>query len=252
MKGLLKIAMILMAVLTLTTACDKSESKPVYTSIVTIVDGTSSIPYYIVFDDGTTGYVSNSSVWTPTFPTGKDELRFMASYTKDDDTVPGFDLKVTLSQVISITTEDLEVVGESAFSGATGLDTFDAGIRVTEAYFTPYRDFFTIMVTFAGYSTEAKHTIRLVRNTSSLGKFKSEYGDIDDGYLWLELYHDDDDDGSEYLASAWASFKINEVDPAIGPMTKYKGIKVISSDLNNPKISNVFTLDFAANNIPTM
>ena len=68
MKHLLKIALTMIAAITIGTSCNTNNTKPTYSTFLTVVEGDSwDIPYYLVFDDGVTATVENYKDWTPSF-----------------------------------------------------------------------------------------------------------------------------------------------------------------------------------------
>lgn len=242
MKKLIKLMFTALAVMTLTTACDEGESVPVYTSIGTVIDGSFDVPYYILFDDGKKAYVNNTTDWTPTFANGATELRLLISYTVDETEAPlGYDLRVNLSQLVSISTSDLERVTDADFTGDKGLQKYDAEIRVDEGYYSAYSDYITLMVVYSAYYADSKHTVKLVYNASEESGYKSEYKD--DGYLWLELYHDSGDDQDSALVGVYTTYKVDTNKLGVDPLTNYKGLKIVSKGMGNGS-NEVYTVNF--------
>lgn len=243
MKKLIKLMFAALAVITLITACDKSEPQTVYTSIGTVIDGSFDVPYYVLFDDGKKAFVNNTTVWTPTFANGDPELRMLISYTMDESTAApvGYDLRINLSQMVTISKSNLERVSEADFTGDKGLQKYDAEIRVEEGYYSPYSNYITLMVVYSAHYIDSKHTVRLVYNPTEAGQFKSKYQD--DGYLWLELYHDNGDDMDTSLIGVYSTYKINTNALGIGSLNNYKGVKIISQSIGNGE-PHIYTLDF--------
>ena len=72
----------MLAVIAIGTSCNENNTKPTYSTFVTAVEGSWDIPYYIVFDDGTTAAVENYKIWTPSFTEDWKELRYIIYYTE--------------------------------------------------------------------------------------------------------------------------------------------------------------------------
>ena len=83
------------------------------------------------------------------------------------------------------------------------------------------------------YNTRAEHA----------GMFQNLYNN--DGYLYLELYHDNDDDGDTNVFSGYACWKIRSnlgVD-----INNYKGIKILYWNYKS-KTADVCTIEALKNN----
>ena len=97
MRKLFYIAMALFAAITVNTSCGvNGEDTQTITTMATVIEGTSSIPYSLVFDDGKTAYVTNMNKWSPSFSETQKELRYIVSYLIINETSSIFDMEVEL------------------------------------------------------------------------------------------------------------------------------------------------------------
>lgn len=237
MKKILNIIASMLMLITLGTACNSSTtSAPVRTSMVTVVQATFDPPYYLVFDDGKSAYVTNHSKWIPTFGEGQNELRYMITFYDLDTPAVGFDKQVEVLSVNPLTTRSMEQVSESDFEGDKGLQNYGAGVSIEDAYYTPYRSYLTVLARYSGGSAYTVHDIRLVKNDPTTSQFADLY--VEDGYLWLELYHNDSNDKGTAQLGSYISYKMPQ------DLTQsYKGIKVISRNWNSGQ-PEVYKYDF--------
>lgn len=250
MKKLIKFFFALLAVVGISTSCNDSSDNPIiYTTIGTVVQGSSvgSVPYYVVFDDGVKGYIDNISQLTSHFDQfftayETTEMRFLISYTILENTPApaGFDRTINLSQTRVISTDKLERVGDSDFQGEKGLQTYTGDARVDEGYYAPAMNYITLLIVYPINNETIQHRMRLVYNGGEGGNFKQYYKD--DGYLWLELYHHNGGDSESYMLGSYASYKINERSLGV-KMTDYKGVKIISKGIDTAE-PHIFTMDF--------
>lgn len=244
MKHLLKIALMMIAAITFGTSCNENNTKTTYSTFLTVVEGSWDIPYYLVFDDGTTATVENYKDWTPSFSEEWKELRYIVYYTETDLVEPGYDKVVNVTAYQPVSVSRLINVTEEDFTKEDGLRDYTADLDIIDAYFSPARNFMTLSVTIPFSDTSAKHTVKLVRNLSKDSKYKEHY--VQDDYLWLEAYHDAGDDGAVLQASTHLCVKIDEKELGIGKLqTFYKGIKIIYPSYQNDSAVKVFTLEFS-------
>ncbi len=243
MRKLFYIAMALFAAVSINTSCGvNGDDTEVFTTIATVVEGTSSIPYYLVFDDGKEAYVTNPGKWSPSFSETQKELRYIVAYEIINENSTIFDMEVELVQVNPIGTqkEGLRFVTATDFTGDTGLQKYTAGATVDVCFLSPARDYITLMILFNGSYTMSSPKMSLVVNTD---RENSPYKDLytaDDGYLYLELYHDNSAyAGSQILTTYW-SCKMPDVDLI---KSQYNGLKIISMSHNSNR-PEVFTFNF--------
>ena len=242
MKHLLKIALTMIAAITIGTSCNENNTTPTYSTFLTVVEGSWDIPYYLVFDDGTTAAVENHKDWTPSFTEEWKELRYIVSYTETDLVEPGYDKVVNITAYRPVAISKLENVTDENFTGDKGLQKYTAKLDILEAFFSPARNYITMSILIPFSDTSAKHTVKLVRNLGENSIFKEHY--YQDNYLWLEAYHDAGEDSDSDQLPTYLSVKIDESALGIGKLeTFYKGIKILHNSYNEDKVK-VFTLEF--------
>lgn len=248
MRKLFYIAMALFVAITVNTSCGvNGEDAEVYTTIATVVEGTSSIPYYLVFDDSKTAYVTNYNIWSPSFKEEQKELRYIVTYEIVSETSSIFDMEVELVQVSPIATQKngLRYVTAKDFTGDDGLQNYTAGAAVDVCFLSPARNYITLMVLFNGdYSSAATPKMSLVLNEDVENSPYKDFYSADDGYLYLELYHDNSGySGTQTLNTYW-SCKMPSVTTI---KSLYNGVKIISINPNTNR-PEVYTFNFTSEN----
>lgn len=242
MKNLFKIALTMLAVVVIGTSCNENNTKPTYSTFVTVVEGSWDIPYYIVFDDGTTAVVENRKDWTPSFTEVWKELRYIIYYTETDLQEPGYDKVINITAYQPMSISSVTNTTPEDFTKEDGLQTYNAKIDILEAYFSPARNFLTMSLLIPYSDSSIKHDVKIVRNITDNGPYKEHYHS--DDYLWLEAYHDNNDDSDNSQIATYLSLKIDEGALGIGKLqTFYKGIKIIHNSYDEDTIK-VFTFDF--------
>ena len=144
MKHLLKIALTMIAAITIGTSCNENNTTPTYSTFLTVVEGSWDIPYYLVFDDGTTAAVENHKDWTPSFTEDWKELRYIVYYTETDLVEPGYDKVVNITAYQPVAVSKLENVTDENFTGDKGLQKYTAKLDISEAFFSPARNYITM------------------------------------------------------------------------------------------------------------
>ncbi len=243
MKNLLKIALTMLAAVTIGTSCNENNLKPTYSTFVTVVEGSWDIPYYLVFDDGVTAAVENYKDWTPSFTDEWKELRYIVYYTETELVQSGYDKVVNIVAYQPVAISNLENVTDENFTGDNGLQNYKASMEISDGYFSPARNYFTMSILIPFSDASAKHTVKLVRNLSQNSIYKEYY--LQDDYLWLEAYHDaGTDTAGASQAGTYLSVKINEQNLGIPKLeTSYKGIKIIYKSYETEK-AKIYTHDF--------
>lgn len=245
MKNLFKIALTMIAAITIGTSCNENNTKPTYSTFLTVVEGSWDVPYFLVFDDGTTAAVENFKDWTPSFTEEWKELRYIVYYTETELQQPGYDKVVNVAAYQPVAVGKLENVYDKDFTGDNGLQKYTAYLDISDAYFSPARNYITMSLLIPFSDASMKHTVKLVRNMSDNSKYKDLY--LQDDYLWLEAYHDAGTDSDGIQGATYLSVKVNEPDLGIGKLeTFYKGIKILHTSYNDGK-PKVFTLNFKDN-----
>lgn len=236
----------MLAVVAISASCNTNNTKPTYSTFVTAVEGSWDVPYYIVFDDGTTAAVENYKIWTPSFTEEWKELRYIIYYTETELKQTGYDKVINLTAYQPISVSKLTNATLEDFTKKDGLDEYTATMDIQEAYFSPARNYLTMSVLIPYSDSSIKHNVKIVRNNNDYGPFKESY--VSDNYLWLEAYHDSNDDSDGYQAATYLSLKINEDELGIGKVeTNYKGIKILYNSYNKNKV-DIYQLDFNPSN----
>lgn len=238
MKKLFSIVMIMASVLALTTSCNKKNSEPMYVSIATLVEagGLTGGGIYVEFDSGKTAYVTNASDLQIN-PAFDNEVRAMIYYTinEAESTNTGYDMVITLNMVYGVITDYVRFIDDHDIGN---IGDYTAGIDIREGYFA--NDWITLDMAFPYSSPSKKHNVYLVYNNrpDHSGMFQNIYSE--DGYLYLELYHDNDNDGDSNEFSGYACWKIRS---NLGVnIEDYKGIKILYWDYKNDA-ADVCTLE---------
>lgn len=235
----------MLAIIVIGTSCNTNNTKPTYSTFVTVVEGSWDIPYYIVFDDGVTAVVENYKDWTPSFSEEWQELRYIIYYTETDKQEPGYDKVINIAAYQPISVTKLTNVTDEDFTKEDGLSGFDAELDIEEAYFSPARGYLTMSLLIPFGDSSIKHTVKVVRNIGENSPYKDKY--VNDNYLWLEAYHDKNDDSDSAQAATFLCMKIDEQALGINKVeTAYKGIKVIYKSYDS-KDTKVYQLDFHNN-----
>ena len=226
MKKLFNIALTLCAATILGTSCGINSGEDTvmlqgFGSIMENYAGAST-PYYILFDDGKTAFVTNTNQWTPTFKNGISELRYLLNYEVVNENAVGFDYEIKImggkecmptQYYLPTYTEDLQ--------------SYTGGARVDYCFISPATNFLTLSVTYniATEYTTKPPKMKLVQNTPENSPYKDLYED--DNYFYVELYHDDTEYKGTYEYQTNLGCKLTM--PNIQQiMNTYSGIKVLA------------------------
>ncbi len=238
MKKLFSIVMILASVVALTTSCNKKKSDPMYVSIASLVEtgGVTGSRIHVVFDSGKTAYVTNATD-LQIKPSFDNEVRAMIYYTinEAESSDPSYDMVITLNMVYGIITDYVRFIDDHDIGN---IGDYDAGIDINQGYFA--NSWITLDIAFPYSSANKEHNAYLVYNDhpDHSGKFQDLYSD--DGYLYLELYHDNDGDGDTNVFTGYACWKIRQ---NLGiNVEDYLGIKVLYWDYKS-NAADVYTLE---------
>lgn len=248
MRKLFYIAMALFVAITVNTSCGvNGDDAKVYTTMATVIEGTSSIPYSLVFDDGKTAYVTNTNKWSPSFSETQKELRYIVSYTIINETSSIFDMEVELVDVTPIATQKngLRYVTATDFTGDSGLQNYTSGVAVDVCFLSPARNYITLMLSFnCDYAYIGTPKLSLTKNEDIANSPYKDLYTADDGYFYLELYHDNSDYSGSYSKGTYWSCKMPSVTTI---KSLYNGVKIISinPNTNHPE---VYTFNFTSEN----
>ena len=244
MKKFLYITLAMFATVLFGTGCNQNESKVYYSSIVTLIDGSYDYAYSVEFDDGKTAYVTNSFSHHFTFSDKLNgEGRAYIWYEVADEKKPGFDHSLTLVSLEPLSTFKLISINDP---DVTDLDKFTASAYISEMAYAMNRDYLTMAVIFPASTTgNYSHQMQLLYNDNPEheGAYQEYYPTTDDGYLYLELYHNSNGDPGSTNTQAIACYKVDYNNlHGMQPMSDYKGIKVIQP-VQGGRVE-IYTYDF--------
>lgn len=240
---------VLMSVSCLNTSKYDAE-QPDYAEIVTIVDGSYNSPFYVEFDSGKTASVTSSPGGSITFPSEpapmRGEVRKLIWYKEEGTPDPGFDKSVNIISMENVATHLIYNTEDEEVEKV--LDTHDDNVAVNVAVFAPYRNYLTLEMYFHQSSEISyKHSIFVAYNPSREGMYKEVYEaqkDQNDGYLWLELYHDAAGDvTTNNMVPVYSCVKLDAETMGIESLKNYKGIKIIYKELERGT-PQIYTIDF--------
>lgn len=209
--------------------------------IVTIVDGSYDVPYYVMFDNGKKAYVTKNSVASSiTFPKEpeqmKGERRMAIDYNIVDEKHEGYDVSINIIGMQDVQTDLLNDVNSENLAGKVGSHT--APIKVVGVTLSKQLNYITLwMVIMQGNQAHFEHSVFLAHNKLRTGAYKDiydSYPDVD-SYLWLELYHDSNTDYEQYPEDIYASYKIDTEYLGVKDLDTYKGINIICKDYDSKK-----------------
>ena len=244
MRKFLYIAIAFAAATLVGTGCNNYDSKTYYSSIVTLLDGSYDYAYSAEFDDGKKVYITNSFKYPFTFGESLNgEGRALIWYMIEDQTQTGFDHTITLASLEPISTFKLITINDS---DVKDLDKFTAPAHVTEMAYAKNRSYLTVAYNFPANQTGGyQHQLQLLYNNNPdhEGAYQEYYPATDDGYLYLELYHNSNGDGGNTNTPALASYKVDYGSLHGMPnIDTFKGIKVIQPVADGR--TEIFTYDF--------
>ena len=234
MKNLFNIALTLFATIALGTSCGvNEEAEPVYQSFGTLIEtpAGSKAPYYIIFDDGKTAYVTNTNQWAPTFGANVSELRYLISYEIANEQAIGYDYEVVVLSVKECMPTQYYLPSFADLS--IDPTVYNAGASVEACYLSNANDYMTLMVMYNvdRISMTSAPKLVLVQNTPENSPYKDLYED--DNYFYLELYHNDEGYAGNTQYSTNLSCKITIPGGLKQMMSSYSGVKIISLDHNH-------------------
>lgn len=232
-----------MAVLFTATSCLVSEDdvKIKNFRLMNFIDGDATTGLYGIFDDGTTVYIANSSE-LPAIPTQyyhKGEARALIDYEVESFKMPGYDHTIRINGYECIRTSDIY----------TNLDEhipadYNEGLEIYEMIFARNNITLNFHYRTSNFSDKiAAHDFILVHNKNAAheGPFQDAYEE--DGFLYLELYHDIKDDLEQYDNLVKRNFKFDTELLGID-MMNYRGIKIIHKTLNDRQNKVVTLTEF--------
>lgn len=205
-------------------------------ALVSVVDGDAFTGQYLIFDDGQRVSVASGMEFLENVPASKyypskenGEARAEVAYRVNKNTLLGFDATVNVQSLSVIDAKRVDTVMPS------DIEDYDADIKNILGATYAREKWINIFPEFAcsGQGAIARHKFYLVRNTERTGFFAPAYKD--DSYLYLELYHDDDNDTMTYSGGKWISFYLT--DELLGEdISLYSGIKILYRKDGAPEV----------------
>ena len=233
MKNLFNIALTLFAAIALGTSCGVNEEiTPVSQNFGTLIEtpAGSKAPYYVLFDDGKSAYVTNTSQWNPTFGPNVSELRYLFSYEITNEQAIGYDYEITILSAKECMPTQYYLPNFTDLNIDPTI--YDAGASVEACYISNANDYMTLLVVYNvdQFNMTSAPKLTLVQNTPENSPYKDLYED--DNYFYLELYHDDAAYFGNTQYSTNLSCKVTTPGGLKQLMSSYSGVKVISINHN--------------------
>lgn len=233
-------AALMVAVAFTTTSClvNDNDVETYNFRLISFIDGDATTGLYGIFDDGTTVYITNSSS-IPAVPSEyfhKGEARALIDYEVESFRTPGYDHTIRIRGYECIRTSDIY----------NGVDEhiatdYNEGLEIYEMLFARNHITFNFHYRTSTDSDKiANHDFILAynRDENHAGPFQDAYEE--DGFLYLELYHNTNDDLEQYDNLAKRNFKFDADLLGIN-LLNYRGIKIIHKTLNDRQ-NKVITL----------
>jgi hypothetical protein len=205
--------------------------------------GDESLGAYVVFENGQLGVITEGadllnkipdSAYFPDKATG--EARAWIYYTAEliNDLV--FDGKVELEALypIEIQLADMRLPADVDKDYKDDITVSTSNINYTRNRYVNLQLFYKS----ADPSFDPEHKFKLVYNADRTGFFAESYPKSDDGYLYLELYHDANDDTKKVEYSIYHCYKLTTTDANVDiDIEDYKGIKILYKSLSDNNLT---------------
>lgn len=256
MKNIIKISFLTLTAAILSISCldtSKYEGNDPASAdgaeYVTIVDGGYETPYYVIFDNGQTAYVSENKVaQSITFPSSgpmKGEVRKLIYFNYENNKREGYDYSIRIVGMGDIYTSLLKDISDEELSKA--IPSHTASLSLAATALSKKCNYITLRIYFLRSEEDHfKHSFILAHNKERLGMFKDAYGTSTDAdsYIWLELYHDNDTDYEIVSDEAYASYKIDTEYLGLNDLNQYKGVKILYKDMETNGAIKIHTILF--------
>ncbi len=203
---------------------DYPQYAPLITTVHTINGGTD---YYFERDNGQTLYPSDKTRVADYVPT---DMQRAIIYFNLLSNIEGYTYNIALYSVEHIYTATAKVVTTQAEIDALGsskVGVVDGATNLTEKWLT-------LLVSYTASYVE-KHTFSLVKNELHAP------AEQEDGYLNLELYHNDGEDSNALFGQSYISFNMEDL---AADLVGKKGIIMRVLDLNG--VVEYITIDFTS------
>lgn len=229
MKRIIVMLVAVCAVAVAATACLNSSDDFVGSeyALVSVVDGDASTGEYLIFDDGRRVSIASGIQFVEGIPASKyypsketGEARAEISYRTNKTTAIGFDKTINITALSAI---DIKRVDDGL---PTDIDTYDANVSAIYGVSYAREKYLNIFMEFdcSGQNALARHLFKLVYNPEKTGFYSTAY--TNDNYLYLELYHDDDNDTVAYRGGKYVSFYITDELLSLD-ISSFRGIKIL-------------------------
>lgn len=226
----------LLTIATTSTSCMGDKDKNVSSALVGVVTGDTTLGSYVVFESGQKGLITKGhelvnnipdSAYYPDKSTG--EARALIYYSSEFVNDVFFDGKVEIEALntIDIQLTDIRLDESIAEKYKDDISITGAGITYTRNRYVNLQMFYHSADAFF----DNEHKFRLVYNTERNGYFAELYPATDDGYLYLELYHDAGSDaGGNNYRERIMSFYLDDLMVGRHITSEYQGIKILYRD----------------------
>lgn len=242
MKKLIAFASMILAAATLTISCEGVKNEVEYfADLASLVDGTpESGNFYVIFDDGQKAYVTNSNQFTiPPQAYTDGEARAIIKYSIDG-TKSGYNKSIKLADFFPIATNPIYIKTEKPL----GYNSMKSSFNIKNAYIA--RDYINLGLEYMYSENPTSHEFYLVYNPDPQyeedGLFKNNY--MNDGYLYLELFHYPGREVGIETFENFISFKFDPDELYIDNIDDYIGIKILYRSLRDKNENMDYTLNF--------
>ena len=244
MRRVFNLCAMLVAVATMATSCfwsGNDEYKS--TALVSVVDGDATLGQYVIFESGQKGLVTKGETLIGDIPTtayypdkATGEARALIYYSSE--LIQGdifFDGKV---QIEALKPVDIKLTHMMMPEG--NMEQYNDNVTVYSTGVTYTRGkYLNLQFVYpsGGATYDSQHKFELVYNPSKSGFYASAYPEVDNGYLYVELYHDAGNDGGKVgLSERVISFYLDDLMIGRHIETEYHGIRVLYRDNDSPRM----------------
>lgn len=205
-------------------------------ALVSVVDGDAITGQYLIFDDGKRVSVASGMQFLENVPASKyypsketGEARAEVQYRVNKSTLVGFDATVN---VVALNALDIKRVDTTMPSD---IEDYDANVNSIVGVSYAREKWLNIFpeIRCSGQGALQRHKFYLVYNPEKTGFFAPAYKD--DGFLYLELHHDDDNDTATFSGGKWVSFYLTD-ELLSQDISAYTGIKILYRKDGAPEV----------------
>lgn len=232
-RGFKIFAMMFMVAVAAVSCFGGGDDKVVSTALVGVVAGDETFDSYVVFENGQRGLITEGgnlvdqipdSAYYPDKATG--EARAWIYYTAEVVNDLIFDGTVDIQALYPVAIQEVEM----SISDATA-EIYKDDISVSNTNINYTRNRYVNLQMFyqsADASFDSEHKFKLVYNVNKTGVFAEYYPAVDNGLLYLELYHDAGSDvGGPNYTERVISFYLDDLMIGRHISSEYQGIKIL-------------------------